>query len=197
MTLKFDKDGFAIDGGDIRVFYFDPMTGAYTGWSHEYIYPGVSMPGNSTVLDPGDEVAGNIAVFDGKKWNMAEDHRGETVYSITDGSATTVDYIGEIKEGFVAVGPATQYDKWNGKKWVTDTDAQHAAKVAVAELQKQNLIDAAMQSISVIQLKLQAGRALNDAEKIKLNAVLDYIDAVTATDTSAAPDISWPTPPDL
>ena len=53
-----------------------------------------------------------------------------------------------------------------------------------------------MQSISIIQLKLQAGRALSDAEKNKLNATLDYIDAVTATDTATAPDINWPVPPE-
>ncbi|MCQ5013970.1 tail fiber assembly protein, partial [Escherichia coli] len=29
-----------------------------------------------------------------------------------------------------------------------------------------------------------------------LNVVLDYIDAVTATDTSTAPDINWPAPPE-
>ena len=194
MTLKFDKDGFAIDGGDIRVFYFDPTTGEYAGWSDEYINAGVSMPGNSTDSDPGDDVTGEVAIFDGKKWQREEDHRGETVYSITDGSAAMVDYTGEIKEGFVAVGPATQYDKWNGKKWVTDTTAQHADAVDAAELKKQELIDTAMQSIAVIQLKLQAGRTLSDADKAKLNAVLDYIDAVTATDTSAAPDIAWPIP---
>lgn len=53
-----------------------------------------------------------------------------------------------------------------------------------------------MQSISVIQLKLQAGRALSDAEKNKLNATLDYIDAVTVTDIATAPDINWPFPPE-
>lgn len=195
MKLKFDKDGLAIDGGNIRVFYFDAVTKEYTGYSDEYIYPGVSMPGNSTALDPGEEVAGNIAVFDGKKWNMFEDHRGETVYSTTDGSAAIVNYIGDIKDGFVTTAPATQYDKWNGKKWVTDTSAQHAEAVAAAEQQKQQFIDAAMQSISVIQLKLQAGRTLNDADKAKLNAVLDYIDALEVVDTSSAPEISWPTQP--
>ncbi|MDI5754536.1 tail fiber assembly protein, partial [Salmonella enterica subsp. enterica serovar Montevideo] len=44
-------------------------------------------------------------------------------------------------------------------------------------------------SISLIQLKLQAGRKLTQAETTRLNAVLDYIDAVTATDTSTAPKI--------
>ncbi|WP_410752339.1 MULTISPECIES: tail fiber assembly protein [Citrobacter] len=36
---------------------------------------------------------------------------------------------------------------------------------------------------------------MTDAEKLRLNAVLDYIDAVTAIDTSTAPDINWPVPP--
>ncbi|WP_142455961.1 tail fiber assembly protein [Escherichia coli] len=30
----------------------------------------------------------------------------------------------------------------------------------------------------------------------RLNAVLDYIDAVTATDTSTAPDVIWPELPE-
>ncbi|RDT13519.1 tail fiber assembly protein, partial [Enterobacter roggenkampii] len=57
------------------------------------------------------------------------------------------------------------------------------------------LIDEAMQSISVIQLKLQAGRKLTTAETEKLNNTLDYIDEVTATDISTAPDITWPEKP--
>ncbi|STE97873.1 tail fiber assembly [Escherichia coli] len=69
---------------------------------------------------------------------------------------------------------------------MTDTEAQHSAAVDAAEAQRQSLIDAAMASISLIQLKLQAGRKLTQAETTRLNAVLDYIDAVTATDTSTA-----------
>lgn len=67
--------------------------------------------------------------------------------------------------------------------------------VAGAEDKRQSLIDQAMQSISVIQLKLQAGRKLTSAETEKINSTLDYIDAVTAIDTSTAPAISWPEPP--
>ncbi|MBW1535476.1 hypothetical protein A4T41_04860 [Escherichia coli] len=36
---------------------------------------------------------------------------------------------------------------------------------------------------------------MTDDEKTRLNAVLDYIDAVTAVDADAAPDINWPAPP--
>ncbi|EOU8844674.1 tail fiber assembly protein, partial [Escherichia coli] len=137
-----------------------------------------------------------VAVFTGKGWSHEEDHRNETVYSIENGAAVTVDYIGAIKDGYVTLSPLTPYDKWDGEKWVTDTEAQHSAAVEAAEAQRQSLIDAAMASISLIQLKLQAGRKLTQPENTRLNAVLDYIDAVTATDTSTAPDVIWPELPE-
>ena len=67
--------------------------------------------------------------------------------------------------------------------------------IAEAETQRTALIDAAIRSISVIQLKLQAGRKLTDDETTRLNAVLDYIDAVEVIDTSNALDIEWPVSP--
>ncbi|EPE4708246.1 tail fiber assembly protein, partial [Escherichia coli] len=132
----------------------------------------------------------------GKGWSHEEDHRNETVYSTENGAAVTVDYIGAIKDGYVTLSPLTPYDKWDGEKWVTDTEAQHSAAVEAAEAQRQSLIDAAMASISLIQLKLRAGRKLTQAETTRLNAVLDYIDAVEATDTSTAPDVIWPELPE-
>ncbi len=75
---------------------------------------------------------------------------------------------------------------------MTDTEAQRSAALDAAEVKRQSLIDAAMASISLIQLKLQAGRKLTQPENTRLNAVLDYIDAVAATDSSSAPDVIWP-----
>ncbi|EIF9524303.1 tail fiber assembly protein, partial [Escherichia coli] len=42
----------------------------------------------------------------------------------------------------------------------------------------------------------QARRKLTQAETTRLNAVLDYTDAVMATDTSTAPVVIWPVPPE-
>ncbi|HBB1576566.1 TPA: tail fiber assembly protein [Escherichia coli] len=75
-------------------------------------------------------------------------------------------------------------------------ERSHDELVADAEQKKQSLINAAMVNISVIQLKLQAGRKLTQEETTRLNVVLDYIDAVTATDTSTAPDVIWPELPE-
>lgn len=81
-------------------------------------------------------------------------------------------------------------------EWIDIPAPTHDVLVSLAEQNRQSLIDAAMVSISLIQLKLQAGRKLTQAETIRLNAVLDYIDAVTATDTSTAPDVIWPELPE-
>ncbi|EFH4910983.1 phage tail protein [Escherichia coli] len=78
----------------------------------------------------------------------------------------------------------------------TQPPKTHDELLREAEAQRQSLIDAAMASISLIQLKLRAGRKLMQAETTRLNIVLDYIDAVTATDTSTAPDVIWPELPE-
>lgn len=68
----------------------------------------------------------------------------------------------------------------------------HDELVAEAEAEKRARIDAATSRIVVWQTKLLMGRKLTDAESASLNAWMDYIDAVTAIDTSTAPDIKWP-----
>ncbi|EFB6595392.1 tail fiber assembly protein, partial [Escherichia coli] len=129
-------------------------------------------------------------------WEYVSDHRGEIVYSTETGESKEIKTPGDYPENATTIAPSTPYDKWDGDKWVTDTEAQHSAAVDAAEAQRQSLIDTAMASISLIQLKLQAARKLTQAETIRLNAVLDYIDAVTVTDTSTAPDVIWPELPE-
>ncbi|MCA8576940.1 tail fiber assembly protein, partial [Escherichia coli] len=159
---------------------------------------GVGVPAHSCVDAPGNKKDG-FAIrrnADLTGWELVPDHRGETVYSTDTGNPVTVSQLGEYPEATTPTAPSTPYDKWDGEKWVTDTEAQHGAAVDAAEAQRQSLIDAAMSSISLIQLKLQAGRKLTQAETTRLNAVLDYIDALDATDTSTAPDVVWPELPE-
>ncbi|ENH1105204.1 tail fiber assembly protein [Salmonella enterica subsp. enterica serovar Newport] len=73
-----------------------------------------------------------------------------------------------------------------------EPERKHEDLVAEAEQIKQSKIDSALASIELIQLKLRAGRKLTPEETTQLNAVLDYVDAVAAVDTDAAPNIDWP-----
>lgn len=68
--------------------------------------------------------------------------------------------------------------------------------VSTAEARKASLLSDARAAISVWQTKLLMGRKLTDAESASLNAWIDYIDVLTAINTSIAPDINWPVPPE-
>ncbi|HEJ8089441.1 TPA: tail fiber assembly protein [Serratia liquefaciens] len=77
----------------------------------------------------------------------------------------------------------------DGKPYlIAPPEPTYEQQVAAVDKQKQVLIDDAMQSISVIQLKLQAGRKLTAAEIAKMNEVLDYIDEIQGVYVSKAPN---------
>ena len=192
------KDGYALNDGEIIVHNYDGETREYISTSTEYLAVGVGIPACSCLDAPGTHKAGYAICrsVDLNSWEYVPDHRGEVVYSTETGDTKEITVPGDYPENTTTIAPLMPYDKWDGEKWVTDTEAQHSAAVDAAEAQRQSLIDAAMASISLIQLKLQAGRKLTQAETTRLNAVLDYIDAVTATDTSTAPDVIWPELPE-
>ena len=192
------KDGYALNDGEIIVHNYDGETREYISTSTEYLAVGVGIPACSCLDAPGTHKAGYAICrsVDLNSWEYVPDHRGEVVYSTETGDTKEITVPGDYPENTTTIAPLTPYDKWDGEKWVTDTEAQHGAAVEAAEAQRQSLIDAAMASISLIQLKLQAGRKLTQAETTRLNAVLDYIDAVTATDISTAPDVIWPELPE-
>ncbi|MEH4672550.1 tail fiber assembly protein, partial [Escherichia coli] len=183
---KLNSAFIATVAGEITVYNYRGDTREYISSSVEYLPVGVGIPANSCTDAPGTHKAGYAICrsADFNSWEYVPDHRGEIVYSTETGESKEITVPGDYPENTTTIAPLTSYDKWDGEKWVTDTEAQHNAAVDAAEVRRQSLIDAAMASISLIQLKLQAGRKLTQAETTRLNAVLDYIDAVTATDTS-------------
>ncbi|ELZ9359364.1 tail fiber assembly protein [Citrobacter freundii] len=191
MKPVFDDAGLAIEAGEIRCFYYDSLTLEYTGWSDEFINIGVSMPGNSTDIDPGDEIAGKVAVFTGGVWQLEEDHRGESVWSTNDGRVVIIDYIGEIKPDFTTMSPSTPFDKWDSGKWVTDVDAQSNAAITDAEREKLRLKAVADDEISWRQDAVDTGIATAE-ETAALSEWKKYRVMLMRVDTAKP---VWPTPP--
>ncbi|HDD9772645.1 TPA: tail fiber assembly protein [Escherichia coli] len=189
----------ATKAGNITVYNYDGETREYISTSNEYLAIGVGIPAYSCLDAPGTHKAGYAVCrsMDLNSWEYVPDHRGEIIYSTETGESKEITAPGDYPENTTTIAPLTPYDEWDGEKWVTDTVAQRSAAVDAAEAQRQSLIDAAMASISLLQLKLQAGRKLTQAETTRLNAVLDYLDALEMVDTSSAPDIEWPTPPEV
>ncbi len=194
--ITLDENGFATEAGFITVYNYNGETREYISSSLEFLPFGVGVPAHSTTEAPGESKAGFAIrrTADLNGWELAPDHRGETVYSTTNGKPVTVSQLGEYPEGTTTKSPTTPYDKWDGQKWVTDTEDLHAANVAAAEQQKTNLLNAANSKIRLWQTELQLG-IISDDDKAALIAWIGYIKAVQAVDTSTAPEISWPEQP--
>ncbi|WP_155026614.1 tail fiber assembly protein [Enterobacter bugandensis] len=194
---KLNSELIATVAGDITVFNYDGETREYLSSSVEYLAVGVGLPANSCTDAPGEskEDFAICRAADFTAWEYVADHRGEVVYSTENGEAVAITAPGDYPDGTTTLAPATPYDTWNGSKWVTDTEAQHTADVEAAEQQKAALLVEAQATISLWQTELQLG-IISDDDKASLIAWMNYIKAVQAVDTSAAPDINWPEKPE-
>ena len=86
--------------------------------------------------------------------------------------------------------PAGKYGSWvDGKPVLLDIPAPDYPAINGAKAQR--LKDNAMASIQVLITKLNMGRTLTTVEKAKINAVLDYCDAVDEVDLTVA-NPTWP-----
>ncbi|MCV4306168.1 tail fiber assembly protein [Escherichia coli] len=82
--------------------------------------------------------------------------------------------------------------------WVDLPPLSHEEEVELADSEKQSRIEQANDHMNSKQWpgKAAMGR-LNDTEKAQYNAWLDYLDALEVVDTSTAPQINWPSPPEV
>ena len=194
--VMLDKNGLARSAGTLTVYNFDAASGEFTGSNDEYLAQGVGLPANACVTAPPVIEAGQAAVYRDGNWQVVADHRGETVYSVADGSAIVLSELGDYPADTTPLAPATAWDKWDGEKWVTDADAQQAADVKSAARQKSALISEANAVTQAWQTQLLLG-IITDADKVTLTKWVKYIQAVQAVDVSESPEISWPSPPDI
>ena len=188
------KNGLANEAGTLTVYNYDAQSGEYISTTEEYLPQDVGVPANATSVSPPVVKAGSIAVFHEGDWQLISDHRGETVYAIANGAEIKVTEPGDYPGGTTTLKPATEFDKWDGEKWVTDTEKLHAAQVESAERKRASLLAEAQAKISIWQTELQLGLIENE-DKARLISWLSYIKAMQKMDANAAPDIEWPVLP--
>lgn len=195
MTDLFDKNGNATETHTVTVSGFDHTTGEHIATYDVRILEGTGIPGYSTLTLAPVADAGYAVCWNGSSWGQVEDLRGKTVYKKSDRSAETIRSLGPLDDAYTLLAPTTPFDKWNGSEWVTDTDAQHAADVAAAELKKTQLLAEAAEEISWRKYAVDKGIATAE-EVAELDAWEMYRVLLMRIDTSKAPDIEWPTPPE-
>ena len=193
--VTLDKNGLAKSAGTLTIYNFDSLTGEFIGSADEYLQQGVGLPACACTAAPPETEAGSVAVYSDGNWQVVADHRGETVYSVADGSAIVISELGDYPADTTPLAPATAWDKWDGEKWVTDADAQQAAAVSEAARQKSTLISEANSVTQAWQTQLLLG-IITDEDKASLTAWMKYIQAVQAAEITTAPVISWPEKPE-
>lgn len=197
MAAIFDENGLAEVDCSAMVYSFHSHTREYICSNEEFIPSGVGLPAYSALDAPLSPKAG-FAVCrktDNSGWEYLPDHRGDVVYSTETGQPIEITMPGSYPDNTTPLKPKTPYDDWNGSEWVTDVRAAHAAEVAKADTDKNNRLNVAKKKISLWQTQLQLGM-ISDTDKTSLIAWMNYITALQAVDTSTAPEIDWPTPPD-
>ena len=194
--VTLDKNGLAKSAGTLKIYNFDAESGEFIGSSDEFLPQGVGLPANACITAPPVTEAGRVALYRDGNWLDVADHRGETVYSVTDGEAVLIDAPGDYPADTTPLKPATAWDKWDGEKWVTDPEEKKAATVKEAKERQSALISEANSITQAWQMQLLLG-IITDIDKALLTAWMKYIQAVQAIDVSQASEISWPAPPDI
>ncbi len=78
--------------------------------------------------------------------------------------------------------------------WIDIPAPTHDELVTVADAQKSSLLQDVNSKTQLWQTQLMLG-IITAADKATLTTWMTYVQAVQAVDTSAAPNITWPTPP--
>ncbi|WP_272525833.1 tail fiber assembly protein [Providencia sp. PROV189] len=191
------QNGLATKAGWIKTYIADPTTREYLNANMEYIYFDVSVSAGAYTDAPELPTKTGFAVVrseDGSKWEIVTDNRGKTAYSTETRQPIEVDFIGDLPETLTLLEPKTEFDAWNGKKWVTDTEAQKAALIAQAEQEKSQRLDEANNMLTYVQDSIDTGLA-TDEEAAALQAWKKYRVLLNRIDTSLAPNIEWPEKP--
>lgn len=192
--ITLDKSGLAKASGTLTVYNFDSQTGEFTGATDEYLPQGVGIPACACSSTPPSAGTGFVSIYRDGGWQSVADHRGETVWSTVDGTATAITAPGDYPAGTTTQAPATAFDKWDGEKWVTDSEAQQAAAVSEAEAEKAARISEANSTTQAWQTQLRLD-IITDADKASLTAWMKYVQAVQAVDTENLQSTKWPQKP--
>ncbi|EOQ24691.1 hypothetical protein WC1_01617 [Citrobacter sp. KTE30] len=178
----------------ITIYNLSSATNEFIGKGDGFIPANTGLPAYSTDIEPPLAKDGFVAVFDfeSEKWSLVEDHRGKTVYDIHTGEAITVNQLGKLPDDVVSVAPEGHFLKWDGRKWVHDTEAEKMAQITQATQQKESLLALAASKIAPLQDAVDLDIA-TEAESALLLAWKKFRVLLNRVDTSKP---EWPPLPD-
>ena len=188
-----NKNGLTIKAGWAIIYNVDTK-GEFLQATYQYLPVGVGLPAHAYLEAPKNVQDNQAIIHNGQQWTYPKDLRGTTIYSTETGAEMTMQEVGEIPEGYTTLQPSSEFDIWDGEKWVLDTEKQHQNDIDEATSQKKQLLSKATEQISYLQDAVDLQIATEQetqllAEWKKYRALLNRIDV------QQAPNIDWPKQP--
>ena len=190
----FDESGLTTTAGWAVIYNVD-FKGEFLGSTYQYLPVGVGVPANSYLDAPKEVDDDHTIVRQDDKWIYPTDYRGKKIYATETGAESTVKNIGDIPAEFTLLKPNSEFDSWNGKKWVLDKEKQHQHDIAVAQSQQSQLLNDANKAIINLQDAVDAEIA-TEQQIEALKCWKKYRFELNQIDVDKAPNIKWPVKPE-
>ncbi len=194
MNLTYDDNGFALESGWESCHVCQP-DGAYLGVEEVYVSINAGIPAHAYLEAPPVHTDGEWPSRTDRAapWVILPDLRGQLAYNIETKTARVITSLGGVLENETLLKPSDDTDKWDGKQWVTDNEAQAAAALAAATATRSALLAEANHQIAVLGDAVDLGMA-TEAEQNTYNAWRRYRVELTRIDLTVTP-IVWPEKP--
>lgn len=193
-TAILDENGLTTSAGWVIVYNVISHTGEFQNATYQFLPAGAGLPAHAYLDAPkpvGDDKA---IVREGNTWVYPADHRGKKIYLTATGAESTVTEIGDIPNAYTLLKPSSEFDSWNGKKWILDENKQHRYYVDVATAQKKQLLNDASSQINYLQDAIDTDIA-TDNERALYSAWKKYRALLNRINVDTAPAIDWPEKP--
>lgn len=190
-----DDNGLTISAGWAVVYNVDD-NGEFLHATYQYLPVGVGLPANAYLDAPNSANDNQAIIHNGQNWTYPSDYRGQTVYSIYTGEKLTITNVGDVPPDYTLLEPTSEFDSWDGEKWVLDTDKQQQHYINIATAQKKQLLRDANEQIEYLQDAIDANIA-TDNEKILFAEWKKFRVLLNRIDVNQAPNIDWPNKPEL
>lgn len=197
--LKLAKfaNGLAVEEGWAQIYRVHPETREFIEAAMDHVPAGMSIVADAYLDAPVIPTKKHTAIVrsaDEKEWLYIQDFRGMTAYQKADRQHVVIKSLGEIPDTLTLKEPTSEFDVWDGKKWIQDEQAKQAFEIERAQQQKTGLLYQAEEVIALLERKVKLGMSTED-EKQKLTAWEIYSIKLTELDLTTAPDINWPQQP--
>lgn len=195
---KVGDNGLAEIAGWVKCYLAHSITREYMGATMENVMFDVSLSVGAYLDEPPLPKKENQAVRrreDGNAWEIVDDYRDSVAYDTQTKQPIMIDFIGSLPETLTLLKPTSQFDKWNGKKWVTDEQAIKKAQINLVAKQKEELSKEAEARIVQLERKVRLELA-TDEDKALLTEWEIYTVKLGDVNPELAPDIEFPQKPE-